>query len=359
MASGRCEQRTRGHARSQTPRRGSPVRRGLRLLLRDRARGEARERAWSTRGWRTGSAEPPGSVRGPRGSRAPEQRSPDRDRSASCRECSRTGEPNGRRPERPPRHSDPRRPRRTRRTDGPRCAGSHRARQPAAAVLRGRYTTGGQRRDPRAAQAAARNLKRAAAPHLTARVEAMYRSPRSLRPIVIPVLVVVAIVGYLVGVHRAPAPSTAASAQRTRIASGSSVLLEYPAGWQPAASAPAIPGLAIAHPLLLAPGGDSGHAGLLSGQLPAGGSSPLPASFLALVRGIPGTEVVDLVNVQAYRYDRLSRLRPDTGHLCDSRPWGRAPRLWSATRQVDSPATCGSVSKSWQRSRWWARRRMT
>ena len=134
----------------------------------------------------------------------------------------------------------------------------------------------------------------------------MYRSPRSLRPIVIPVLVVVAIVGYLVGVHRAPAPSTAAPAQRTRIASGSSVLLEYPAGWQPAASAPPIPGLSIAHPLLLAPGGNSDHAGLLSGQLPAGGSSPLPASFLALVRGIPGTEVVDLVNVQAYRYDRLS-----------------------------------------------------
>ena len=84
-------------------------------------------------------------------------------------------------------------------------------------------------------------------------------------------LFVVAIIGYLAGYHRAPAASGAASAETTRIASG--------------ASAP---------------------AGLLSGQLPAGEASPLPGRFLALARGIPYVEVMNLLDVQAYRYSRLS-----------------------------------------------------
>jgi hypothetical protein len=135
-------------------------------------------------------------------------------------------------------------------------------------------------------------------------------SRRIVPPVVVPVLVVVAIVGYLMGIHRASgvpaASSSAGPAQETRIASGSSVLLEYPTGWQPAGAPTAIPGLSIAQPLLLAPGGHADHAGLLSGQLPAGGSSPLPASFLVLVRGIPHTEVVTLDNLQAYSYSGLS-----------------------------------------------------
>ncbi len=133
---------------------------------------------------------------------------------------------------------------------------------------------------------------------------------RTLPPVVVPVLVVVAIAGYLIGIHRASgppsAPSAGGSAQETRIASGSSVLLEYPSGWQPAGAAAAIPGLPIAQPLLLAPAGRSDRAGLLSGQLPAGGSSPLPASFLTLIRGTPHTEVVTLDNLQAYSYSGLS-----------------------------------------------------
>lgn len=119
-------------------------------------------------------------------------------------------------------------------------------------------------------------------------------------------LVVVAIIGYLVGFHRAPATSVAASGEKTRIASGAGVLLEYPSTWHPAAHAPVIPGLAIAHPLLLAPGGDPARAGLLSGQLPVGEPSPLPRQFLALVRGIPHTEVSDLLEVQAYSYSQMS-----------------------------------------------------
>ncbi len=138
----------------------------------------------------------------------------------------------------------------------------------------------------------------------------MSGSRRSLPPVVVPVLVVVAIAGYLLGIHRAsgapPASSGDASAQETQITSGSGVLLEYPGGWKPVGSPAAIPGLPIAQPLLLAPGGRSDRAGLLSGQLPAGGTSPLPASFLTLIRGIPHTEVVTLDSLQAYSYSGLS-----------------------------------------------------
>jgi len=45
---------------------------------------------------------------------------------------------------------------------------------------------------------------------------------------------------------------------------------------------------------------------LLSGQLPGGEPSPLPGRFLALMRGMPHTEVVKLIDGQAYRYSRLS-----------------------------------------------------
>lgn len=127
---------------------------------------------------------------------------------------------------------------------------------------------------------------------------------------VIPVLLVVAIAAYLIGSHRESAPSSptgsGAPAGETRIASGSSVILEYPAGWQTSAAIPALTGLPIEHPLLLAPGGRASQAGLLSGQLPAGQPSPLPTSFVALMRVVPRTEVVSLGNVEAYRYSGIT-----------------------------------------------------
>jgi len=115
-------------------------------------------------------------------------------------------------------------------------------------------------------------------------------------------LVAAAIFGYLAG-HRHVA---AASGETTRTASGASIVLEYPSSWRQVAATVPIPGMSIARPLLLAPGGDSVHAGLLSGQLAGGGPSPLPARFLALMRGIPHVEVVDLLDGQAYRYSGLS-----------------------------------------------------
>ncbi|MGA8365309.1 MAG: hypothetical protein WB709_12430 [Solirubrobacteraceae bacterium] len=120
------------------------------------------------------------------------------------------------------------------------------------------------------------------------------------------VLLAVAIFGYLAGYHRAPVVPAAVHRETTRTVSGASVLLEYPAGWQPSTAIPAIPGLPLAHPLSLVPGGDTTRAGLLSGQLPGGEPGPLPGRFLALLRGIPHTEVVNLIDGQAYRYSRLS-----------------------------------------------------
>jgi hypothetical protein len=136
---------------------------------------------------------------------------------------------------------------------------------------------------------------------LTARVERLTRSLRHLPPAVGPLLLIAAIVGFLVGYRHAPATSqTPATANSTISTAG--VVLEYPDTWQPAKTAPAIPGLALSHQLALAPGGDGTRAGLLSGSLPAGGAAPLPESFVAALSGNPRTEVLNLPGGQAYRY---------------------------------------------------------
>ncbi len=122
----------------------------------------------------------------------------------------------------------------------------------------------------------------------------------------IPALLVLAVVGFVLGFHRTSTPSSTSGQQHLRIASGASVLLEYPSNWQPASSAPTLPGLSVAAPLLLAPGGKAADAGLLSGKLPAGASGPLPASLLALLHVVPHVEVLDLLHGQAYRFSGLS-----------------------------------------------------
>jgi hypothetical protein len=130
----------------------------------------------------------------------------------------------------------------------------------------------------------------------------MHASGRSLPTAMAPVLAAVAILGYVAGHDR----SRAASGEKSRTISAASVLLAYPSDWQPAAAAPGIPGLSIAHPVVLSPGGDAAHAGLLVGQLAGGEQSPLPMGFMARMRRLPDTEVVDLPETQAYRYARLS-----------------------------------------------------
>jgi hypothetical protein len=123
------------------------------------------------------------------------------------------------------------------------------------------------------------------------------------RIIAVLVLVTVAILGYLAG-HGGSSGSPASS---TREAANAVTLLNYAStsGWQPASRAPAVPGLPIAQPVVLAPKGDAPYVGLVVGQL-SGEWSPLPSALLERLRRLPSTEVVQLLNTQAYRYSPLS-----------------------------------------------------
>jgi hypothetical protein len=116
-------------------------------------------------------------------------------------------------------------------------------------------------------------------------------------------LVVAAVLGFVAG--RGHARGAPPREQMHTIAVGT-VLLDLPARWRAAASVRAIPGLELRHAVSLAPGGDPSSAGLLAGQLPAGGAAPLPSSFLTRLRKPPTTAVVSLQETQAYRYAALA-----------------------------------------------------
>jgi hypothetical protein len=126
--------------------------------------------------------------------------------------------------------------------------------------------------------------------------------PRSLPTAIIPLLLAAAVLGYVAG-HSHSASTTSESA---RTAKGAHVLVEYPPRWRPVSVGAHIPGLAIAHAQLIAPGGDAARAGLIVGSLPAGELGPLPRAFVSRLRALPQTAVVDLVESQAYRYVQFS-----------------------------------------------------
>jgi hypothetical protein len=128
-----------------------------------------------------------------------------------------------------------------------------------------------------------------------------YWSTRPIPAFVAPILVAVAILGFLAGHHR----GTPAAEEPARISYEAGIALEYPSSWRRTAVGSSIPGLSILNPLLLAPSGESGRAGLLSGQLAPGQAAPLPGPLLSLMRGLPRTEIVDFLDVQAYRYNRV------------------------------------------------------
>ncbi len=129
----------------------------------------------------------------------------------------------------------------------------------------------------------------------------MYAANRRLILSAVPILLLAALLGYLAGHGHA----ASASDQKTRSLLAGSVLLDAPADWRVASTAPAIPGLTATNTVVVAPGGDADTAGLLSGELPAGGPTALPASLLADLSGPPETQVVNLVQGQAYRYSKL------------------------------------------------------
>lgn len=117
-------------------------------------------------------------------------------------------------------------------------------------------------------------------------------------------LVTVATVGYLEGHGR----STAAPVERSREASNAVTVVNYDAasGWLAASAAPTIPGLSVAQPLVLGPAGKAARAGLIVGKMLDSEFGPLPPQFLAQLRQPADTEVVDLLNTQAYRYSGLT-----------------------------------------------------
>lgn len=126
--------------------------------------------------------------------------------------------------------------------------------------------------------------------------------PRPVLPFgVVPVLIAVAIVGYLVG-HS----GGKGAASEDRAASGGNVALGYPRGWRQARIAPGIPQLSVAHVVVIAPKGAAEHAGLMLGLLPAGELAPLPKRFVVILARLPIPEIVNLVETQAYRYPRLA-----------------------------------------------------
>jgi hypothetical protein len=116
-----------------------------------------------------------------------------------------------------------------------------------------------------------------------------------------PAVVAVAILGFVVGHHRL----ASSVGEPARLAYGTNVVLEYPSSWRQDAAGASIPGLPLAKSMVLAPGGDSSHAGLISGQLLGGEPGPLPSGTLSLMHELPRTEIVDFLDVQAYRYSSL------------------------------------------------------
>jgi hypothetical protein len=130
---------------------------------------------------------------------------------------------------------------------------------------------------------------------------AHYR-PRSLPVAVVPLLVVVALIGYLAG-HSG---SGGAAKQSARTAQSAHVLVEYPAGWKPVAGEASIPGLTVGHPRLISAGKPTARAGLIIGALPAAEPGPLPRQFVSSLQRLPQIAVVNIVEGQAYRYAQFS-----------------------------------------------------
>lgn len=136
------------------------------------------------------------------------------------------------------------------------------------------------------------------------RAQLLIARARGLPGAVVPLLVAVAVLGFVAGNSGVTGGSREESARTVKAAN---VLVEYPPGWRTAPlGAQPVPGLALANAHLLAPRGDASTAGLLVGSLPSRQPGPLPVSFLERVRRQPQTTIVALAELQAYRYAQLS-----------------------------------------------------
>jgi hypothetical protein len=126
---------------------------------------------------------------------------------------------------------------------------------------------------------------------------------RNLPRVLVTMLAVVAVVGYAIG-HSAWQRAGSPPATRSRLVA--SVLLQYPEDWRQASIPPALAELKIAHPVVLSPPGRAGRAGLLAGSLPPDGASLLPQHLLSALGAPPRAAIVNLLELQAYRYKGLS-----------------------------------------------------
>jgi hypothetical protein len=133
--------------------------------------------------------------------------------------------------------------------------------------------------------------------------------------LVAPVLVVLALAGYLAGSHTVRFAAAGTRSNGAPSVSAGSALLEYPSSWHPTSAGPSIPGLRISDQIMLAPGGDADRAGLIGGRIAASEGNPLPGPFLSSLRGAPATSVVNFVAGQAYVYTNLDI--PDYHHVLD------------------------------------------
>ena len=115
-------------------------------------------------------------------------------------------------------------------------------------------------------------------------------------------LIAVAAVGYVAG-HGLGSRGSSSTSTSTVLVNG--VLIDYPSGWKRASGKPPIAGLVLAHELTLIPSGRDARAGLTAGSLAADDPGPLPEGLLAQLRSNPHTDVVNLSEVQAYRYSHV------------------------------------------------------
>ncbi len=118
----------------------------------------------------------------------------------------------------------------------------------------------------------------------------------------VPLLLALAVLGYLTGTRHVSGSGSTPQPPAMRAALGTSVGVEYPLGWNEAATGPAIPGLTLKGLLRLQAGPGGSEAGLEAGTVAGTAPSPLPPGIRARLRNIPRAEVVSLVALQAIRY---------------------------------------------------------
>lgn len=133
----------------------------------------------------------------------------------------------------------------------------------------------------------------------------MLDAGRSLSTVLALGAVLVAILGYAVGSHSGSGRSTTGAHVAGAQLAAANVLLEAPSDWGSASSARQIPGLSLTSAVAFGPGSDAATTGLVSGSIPAGGATPLPASFVADLAAVPQVAVVELAQVEAFRYTNV------------------------------------------------------